>query len=171
MCNIIFLDIDGVLNSDKWRYEHEKEIKEGILIDAEKIHLLGQLVENTDAKIVLHSGWKFWFDMEMMPLRKEAGIFLRLLREEGIYIEDCTPDLTTEEIRETKKFSLVKADEILKWLSEHTEVKNWVVLDDLDLNHIEIAKHQIRTNGSIGLTWENIIQAEKMLLGNFQSKN
>lgn len=51
MCNIIFLDIDGVLNSDKWRYEHEKEIKEGILIDAEKIHLLGQLVENTDAKI------------------------------------------------------------------------------------------------------------------------
>ncbi len=164
MYNIIFLDIDGVLNSDEWNYEHKKEISEGILVDAEKIHLLGKLVENTNAKIVLHSGWRFWFDAKMLPLRKEAGIFLKLLENENMYIEDCTPDLTTEEIRKTKQFSLVKADEILKWLSQHEDVKNWMVFDDLDLNNAEITNHQIKTNRSSGLTLENIIQAEKLLL-------
>lgn len=163
MCDIIFLDIDGVLNSDKWNYEHKEKIKEGILVDVEKIYLLGQLVKNTNAEIVLHSGWRFWFDTEMRPLRKEANIFLKLLKNENISIKDCTPDLTTKEIRATQKFSLVKADEILKWLSEHIDVKNWIVLDDLDLNNIEIAKHQIRTNKSNGLTTKDIIRAQKLL--------
>lgn len=42
-------------------------------------------------------------------------------------------------------------------------VKNWIVLDDLDLNNIEIAKHQIRTNKSNGLTTKDIIRAQKLL--------
>ncbi|MBQ7839133.1 MAG: hypothetical protein IJ390_01385 [Lachnospiraceae bacterium] len=56
MENVIFLDIDGVLNSQKWNETHPKEIEQGILIDEEKIQLLGQLVRKTGAKLVLHSG-------------------------------------------------------------------------------------------------------------------
>ena len=37
-------------------------------------------------------------------------------------ISGLTPDLTTKEIRKTKKFSLVKADEILLWLEMYEEV-------------------------------------------------
>ena len=62
-----------------------------------------------------------------------------------------TPDLTTEEIRKTKKFSKVKADEILMWLNDHPDVYSWVVLDDLELHNDEIEKHQIRTNAEYGL--------------------
>lgn len=163
MDNIIFLDIDGVLNSDEWNEEHKEDIHEGILVDEEKVRLLGELAKKYNAKIVLHSGWRFWFDNEIKPLRKEAEILLKLMEREGISIDDFTPDLTNEEIRRTKKFSLVKADEIQKWLSAHAEIEKWVVFDDLELNNPEIAKHQIKTDSTIGLTPENIKQAEKVL--------
>ena len=34
--NVIFLDIDGVLNSKFWNDEHQKEISNGLLIDADE---------------------------------------------------------------------------------------------------------------------------------------
>lgn len=40
MRNIIFLDIDGVLNSEFWNNTHEMEISNGTLIDDEKVRLL-----------------------------------------------------------------------------------------------------------------------------------
>ena len=54
MSKIIFLDIDGVLNSSFWNDEHQKEISDGTLIDKEKIMLLAKLVSRTNAKIILH---------------------------------------------------------------------------------------------------------------------
>ncbi len=57
---IIFLDIDGVLNSDFWNDAHQRELSDGTLIDMDKVVLLGELVKKTNAKVVLHSGWKFW---------------------------------------------------------------------------------------------------------------
>ena len=69
------------------------------------------------------------------------------------------------EIRETKKFSLVKADEILLWLELHNDISGWVVLDDLDLHNSEIEKHQIKTDQTAGLSVEEIKNAERILLG------
>ncbi len=164
MFKVVFLDIDGVLNSNFWFENNERELSNGTLIDKEKVKLLSSLVKATDAKIILHSGWRFWFDANLKPLRIEAEKFIDLLNNEGLSLDGVTPDLTTEEIRLTKKFSLVKADEILLWLSEHKEVENWVVLDDLDLKNKEIEKFQIRTDATIGLTIEDIKKAERILL-------
>ncbi len=55
MKKVIFLDIDGVLNSDMWNDSHQDEISHGILVDKEKIELLGILIKDTDAKVILHS--------------------------------------------------------------------------------------------------------------------
>ena len=77
---------------------------------------------------------------------------------------DMTPDLTTEEIRATKKFSLVKASEILAWLEMHPATEAWVVLDDLSLNHDIIAAHQVRIDANLGLTMEDVKSAEKILV-------
>lgn len=123
MNRVIFLDIDGVLNSNFWNDTHQRELSDGTLIDREKVLLLGRLVRKTNAKIVLHSGWRFWFDWNKKPLRKEAAQLADMLGAEGIEIYDVTPDFTTEEIRETRKFSLVKAKEILAWLELHTDTK------------------------------------------------
>ena len=164
MKKVIFLDIDGVLNSNFWNNGHQKEISDGTLIDEEKIRLLAMLIRNTEAKIILHSGWKFWFDFELKPLRKEADQLKKIFEREGLYIEGITPDYSTDDIRKTKKFSLVKAKEIIAWLSEHQDVDKWIVIDDLDLHNEEVAKHQIKTNPEVGLTIEDINEAEKRLM-------
>lgn len=164
MNTVIFLDIDGVLNSNSWNDAHKEEISNGTLVDIEKIQLLGKLVRNTSAKIILHSGWKFWFDSNLKPLRKEAENLRRLLQQENLMIEGITPDHSTEEIRKNKTFSLVKADEIGAWLTEHREVDKWIVIDDLDLHNSKIEAHQLRTDPNIGLTIEDVHKAEIMLL-------
>lgn len=164
MSNVIFLDIDGVLNSNFWNDSHQKEISDGTLIDIEKIQLLAKLVRSTNANIILHSGWRFWFNTDLEPLRKEAENLKMLLQQENLMIEGMTPDFSTEEIRRSKKFSLVKASEILAWLAEHKEVDRWIVIDDLDLHNPEIEMHQLKTDSAIGLTIEDVQKAEKMLL-------
>lgn len=164
MNGIVFLDIDGVLNSNFWNNSHQREISDGTLINAEKVKLLSLLIKRTNAKIVLHSGWKYWFDQELKPLCPEAESLVMLFKKEELLLEDVTPDHSTEEIRRNKKFSLVKASEILAWLAEHKDVSNWVVIDDLDLHSKEIEMHQVKTDPSIGLTFDDVYKAEMMLL-------
>ena len=69
---IIFLDIDGVLNSSSWNAVHQMEICDGTLVDKDKICLLAKLVKETTAALVLHSGWRFWFDKDLKPVRNLA---------------------------------------------------------------------------------------------------
>lgn len=165
MNHVIFLDIDGVLNSNAWNKSHQKEISNGTLIDSEKVTLLSVLVKRTNAGIILHSGWKHWFTGDLEPLRKEAEILSMMLEKEGLSIAGITPDHSTEEIRKTKKFSMVKAGEIIAYLEQHQYVTHWIVIDDLDLHHAEIARHQVKTNPDVGLTAEDVRRAKKLLLG------
>ncbi len=160
---IIFLDIDGVLNSDLWNTNHKKEIENGILIDEKKIKLISILIKATGAKIVLHSGWRFWFDKNFFPKRKESAILTEMFKNNGIEIYDFTPDLTTEEIKRTKNFSIIKADEILLWLKKHPDVFSWIVIDDLDLKNEIVSEHQIKPESKIGLSAEDIEKAAKLL--------
>lgn len=163
MEKVLFLDIDGVLNSNFWNDTHQREISDGTLIDAEKIKLLAQLVKSTQAKIILHSGWRVWFDEQLKPICKESQRLVEMLAKEGLVINGVTPDLTTEEIRKTRKFSMIKADEILLWLKEHENVSAWVVLDDLDLHNHQVAMHQVKPNQMTGLTQDDVSKAEDIL--------
>ena len=168
MSKVLFLDIDGVLNSNFWNDSHQKEISDGTLIDEGKINLLGVLVKETGAESSLHSGWRFWFNAELKPLCTEAVKLAELLKKENLYINGVTPDLTTEEIRKTKKFSLVKADEILLWISLHNNVTGWIVLDDLDLHNDQIKRHRVKTDPTVGLTPKDVKQAVKILTDNLK---
>lgn len=163
MRRVVFLDIDGVLNSNFWNENHQRDISDGTLIDEAKIELLCKLIKDTDAQIILHSGWKYWFDSDLKPLRKEAENLRSLLEKEGLTIAGVTSDHATEEIRKSKKFSLVKAGEILDWLRQHSDVDSWVVLDDLDLHNAEIEMHQVKTDRRTGLTIEDVEKAKRML--------
>ena len=166
MSKTIFLDIDGVLNSNFWNATHTKELSDGTLIDAEKIALLGGLVRRTGAQLILHSGWRFWYDADCKPLRAESERLSAMLAAEGMTIAGATPDLTTEEIRRTKKFSLVKAQEILAWVAQHPETTGWVVLEDLDLHNAEVARHQVMTDQTIGMTAADVETAVRILNNN-----
>lgn len=78
MTRAIFLDIDGVLNSNLWNDTHQYEISDGTLIDSEKIKL---------------------FDSDLKPLRTESERLRTLLLQEGLMIDSVTPDHATEEIK------------------------------------------------------------------------
>lgn len=64
---IIFLDIDGVLNHEKWYrsgkakeiYEQTKDIK-AYNFDPSSWEYIQKLIDNTGAKIVLSSSWRCW---------------------------------------------------------------------------------------------------------------
>ena len=152
---IIFLDIDGVMNT----------VPPHRPIEREKVRLLARIVQATGSKIILHSGWRVWFSSDMQPLREESAELVRLFAAERLTLSGMTPDLTDEEIRRTKKFSLVKAQEILAWLAAHPGVQRWLVLDDLDLHNDVVADHQLTPISSLGLTENDISAAIRMLQG------
>ncbi len=163
MQKVIFLDIDGVLNSTICNKNNQCEISDRSLIDPDKVKLLSEIVSKTEASIVLHSGWRFWFNKDIQPLRKESQQLVELLKKSYIFISDITPDFSTKEIRKTKKFSRVKAKEILAWLHEHPDVEEWIVIDDLCLHNDEIKIHQVKINQITGLTQEDVDLAIDML--------
>ena len=61
MMKVIFLDIDGVLNSDEYFDKIENLNVQGIEreIDVNKIKLLKRAVDETKAKVVLTSSWRY----------------------------------------------------------------------------------------------------------------
>jgi len=155
---VIFLDIDGVLNSNLRRAE-----KNGGYLEEKKIRLISTVVQRTGAVVVLHSGWRLWLTDSLRPINREAADLLSLLAKHGIRLYGRTPDFSDEEIRKTKRFSSIKAAEILSWLQDHSDVENYVVLDDLDLHSKLLAGHQIRPDSSKGLSEEDAARAVKML--------
>ena len=108
---IIFLDIDGVLNSDEY-FDKIKNLNiNGIEndIDVSKIVLLKKSLDETGAKIVLTSSWRY---------TRKAQALKQLLLSYGIIV-DCTPFIDNE-----------RGIEIKKWLQEHNDVQDFVILDD-----------------------------------------
>lgn len=147
---VIFLDIDGVLNSEEFLKNNENE-----MIDRNNVNILKSIINKTEAVIVMSSGWRLWFDDNMMPRDGESQCLYDVLSDADIKLYGKTPDFSTEEIRAKKTFSHVKAKEIIAWLSEHEEANKYVVLDDLDLKNEEINSHLVRTNAQVGITEED----------------
>lgn len=147
---VIFLDIDGVLNSDEFLKNNESEV-----IDRANVRVLKNIIDKTGTVIVMSSAWRLWFDDNMMPKDGYSQCLYDILCQFDIKLFGKTPDFSTEEIRSKKTFSQVKAKEIIAWLSEHETIDKYVVLDDLDLRDEEVNAHLIRTNGQVGITEED----------------
>lgn len=130
---VIFLDVDGVLNSDEY-FNKIKDVKiEGIEreIDVEKIKLLKKAIEKTGAEIVLTSSWRH---------TRNAQYLKELLLNYNIYA-DSTPFIQNK-----------RGLEIKQWLLEHSEVENFVILDDevFDSYDEELMKRLIKISDGNG---------------------
>ena len=149
---VIFLDIDGVLNSHQ--YLSQVAFGEaGIYdeLDPEKLTLLKTLVKQTGANIVLSSSWRESFE-DMNPLDYVARNLLAAFEEHGLTIYDMTP--------------LVKAqrdEEIRQWLSCHAAVESFVILDDEQYDWKELEVNWVKTSYYMGLTEENVRAALRIL--------
>jgi hypothetical protein len=155
---VIFLDIDGVLNSQEFLQNNKSES-----IDRRNVSVLKNVINKTGAVIVMSSAWRLWFDDIMMPIEGYSQHLYDIFSEFDIKIFAKTPDFSTEEIRAKKTFSRVKAKEILAWLNENQSFDKYVVVDDLDLINEEINAHLVRINGQVGITEEDAMRVIDMI--------
>ena len=97
---IIFLDIDGVLNSRV--YDRKRNWNEQTDIDETRLPLVKKIVDGTGAKIVLSSTWREHWDKNHEKC-DEDGIYINnTFAKFGLEIYDKTPDLELGADRLTK---------------------------------------------------------------------
>lgn len=159
---VIFLDIDGVLNTDKTFEMISKYRKEfGIsLIEIEeyRVEYLSQIIEDTGAVVVLSSSWRYFFEKEngvLVPTSKKGFKLCEMLKKYNIDIYDIT----------TKDMSLKRKEQIDLWLREN-DVDNYLIIDDQLIDPENQIKTNFYTQGEscvCGLCHEHIIQAKKIL--------
>lgn len=128
---VIFLDIDGVLNSDD--YIDIAKNSQGIErhIDIDKVKLLKKVIDETGAKTVLTSSWRN---------SKDIGPLREFLAKYEIYF-DATPFIKWE-----------RGLEIKQWLSEHNRVEDYIILDDeiYDSFDQEMLRHLVKVSDANG---------------------
>lgn len=154
--NVIMLDIDGVLNY----FDCKARCGLYLGIEDDKVKLLKQIVDATDAKIVLSSTWRLGYDNAGHRLADHVSYMEKKLGRYGLEIYDATPHLG----------SRCRGKEINKWLEDHPEVENWVVLDDEwfpDYNTFGIYPHWVATYFyGFGLREDDVKIAISILEGN-----
>ena len=126
---VIFLDMDGVMNSSADWVEHEilgHPNNHGFeMINRGKIAILVALLQATGAKIVWSSTWRHHYTLDQLHAMLEERIGPdskhRITRDTFIGI---TPKLGGYEAR---------SREVQSWLHNHgKEVTHFVILDDVD---------------------------------------
>ena len=163
---IIFLDIDGVLNSDAYcASDLYKEATAGMSdaevmliahhlhLDPDAIKLMNDLVDRSGAEVVLSSTWRTKYSPnEMTDMLKGRGATFK--------ITDSTPVLfgkLSERIPRGKEIG-----EYLKKLSAQPE--SFVILDDYE-DMLKLKTNLVRTDSRYGLTIANVNKALKILNG------
>ena len=110
---VIFLDIDGVMNN-----ELLLEYRGWEAIGEVQLDLLKEIIEATNAEIVLSSTWRL--DGRNRKIVEER------LATRGMNLLDQTIVMMPKKM----SMSVIRSDEICEWLSRHPEVEHFAVLDD-----------------------------------------
>lgn len=150
---IIFLDIDGVLNSTQ--YDRMRTNKQGN-IDETRLPLLKQLVDETKAQIVLSSSWRKHWEQEAALCDKVGQELNEVFAKHDLCIYDKTPVSVNND----------RAEEIRTWLKEHNSTEQFVILDDIAFGWgAGLQDHLVKTNSRIGrgLEPKHILQATEIL--------
>lgn len=138
--NIIFLDIDGVLN-----YENSKN-----KVEEEKVKLLKEIVDQTGAEIVLSSDWRCWWDKP----DEDFKLLIDNLNKFGLKLISKTPETVHS----------YRGAEIHQWLNEWTgeAVERFVILDD-NIDMKPYMDRLVQTDFKRGLCREDAERAVKLM--------
>ncbi len=150
--NIIFLDVDGVINSVNnlikvYNETHKSHSGYSYPFDSNCLENLKELVTETKSNLVISSTWRH--------SQKGMEKLLKVLSEYNLdkLVIGCTPVL-----------GLSRGAEIKKYLSESKfdDIINFVILDD-DRDMEDLLPYLVHTDKQVGLTKENVQQAIKKL--------
>ena len=143
--NVIFLDFDGVIDTNYYRSDEQIE---------EKIKLLGDICHSLNCKVVIEASAKNAIDEETLEIDEEALWVLKIFELFKKYNIECigrTPNVR----RKTSNDSYIpiwKEDEIRLFLYRHPEIEHYCVIDDDDLAEMyrksdldKVRKHLVKT--------------------------
>ena len=148
--NIIFLDIDGVLNTDKTGAYYDNET----IVEEDKLILLKRLVEETQSQIVLISTKKVYWRKNNKDNQGDYGNYLdKTFAKYGLSIYDKTVD-----------DGIHRGLGVLAWKAKNN-AKNIVILDDDEEGYDAITKtfYLVKISNKIGLTKQNLEKAKIIL--------
>ena len=130
MSKVVFLDVDGVLNSHRPEILTKEKSPLGFIgVQQDYIDLLNQLLDKTGAYVVLTSDWKDCFEEDNCnpETADEDGKYLvQRLGESGITIVERTNDKSKGD-----DWRSGRGNGIRRYLEGHSEVTNYVILDDV----------------------------------------
>lgn len=163
--NILFLDVDCVLNS-KQHFMMTKDapkVSEDIDpvfqmrrdVNDNNMFALKYLLDNIpDLKIVISSAWRNFYSIEQF---KEL---FKIFKLDGEKIIDKTP----------KMFSSQRIHEIHSWLDDHKEVNQWIALDDHPIFNLEDSDkvNEHLTDSWVGLTMLDVFKIIKKFNSKFE---
>lgn len=139
---VIFLDIDGVLNTEETynRLYRSKNFLSmyDVEIDNFRLEYLKRIIEQTDAKIVLSSSFRHFFIKEndkIIPTNLKSKKVYEIFNKYGLEIYDITP--TQRKSRE---------EEIQSWLSNRDDIENFIIIDDDGDSFYELYDKLIQTS-------------------------
>ena len=144
---VLFLDVDGVLNSEEWFSRRDQPAWNEI--DPAAVALVIDVLENAGAMLVLSSTWRL------------VAMCVEELCKAGLPIADKTPVLDTNN----------RGEEIRAWLEAHPNVTDFVIFDDdEDAGDCGLRERLVRTDWKTGLQVEHAVQAIRLLGIRAQSK-
>lgn len=148
---VIFLDIDGVINVKYYGHDNY-----GSYFNHLQVNNLRYIIENTGAKIVISSSWKF-SGLNVMKSMWED----RKLPGEVIDITPFEADLIN-----TGKFQFYdevsRGDEIQWWIDTY-KPENYVIIDDVEDFLEGQLNNFVKTKENVGLTKQLAEEAIKIL--------
>jgi hypothetical protein len=138
---VVFVDVDGVLNSEQ--YYQQPSSASWPSVDPIAVGLLDRLVREAGAVVVVSSSWRG--DSRVESRLRDAGFDDRIV--------DDTPIL----------FGRDHGDEIAAWLEENgADVESFVILDDDD-DMGALVNRLVRCDRRVGLTEREIAVALALL--------
>ena len=138
MRKILFLDIDGVLNTDRQQWYCQMNSiapvdKFGYAFDSKAVENLATILEETGAEIVISSSWKFLGLQTLQKMWKDRNMPGTIL--------DITPDGDNKGL---------KIDE---WLLKHEgQISGYAIIDDENDMQPEQQGHFVQTNTQFCIT-------------------
>jgi hypothetical protein len=148
--NVIFLDCVGVVAGGEYAKNIHSFPGDSMFrqclneIDPRAVALLNQIVDQTQAKVVITSTWRTKFGFEMVE---------RMLQKHGF---------TGEVIDGTPQTDGIRGNEIQAYLDNEPSVEKFVILDDGDVTK-ELSPFLVQTTWLTGLRQKHVEQAVDLL--------
>ncbi|WP_396180198.1 HAD domain-containing protein [Flavobacterium sp.] len=150
--NIIFLDIDGVIQSPRYCVAINET---GWLsaFEPAAMHMVQRLVLDAKAKIVISSSWRIGStDRQLKQLFRCCGF--------KAIANSFHDDWQTKQIN---GFCTRRGNEIAEWLNRHPEIENYLILDDDADMLAEQMNNFVKTDPMNGLLLQHYDASRKIL--------